>query len=168
VNGNRSHLEIERKFLVRSEAWRTEARCATRMRQGYLNHEQHCSVRVRIAGDSAWLNLKGVTIGAQRLEFDYPIPLADAHRMLDTLTCKPLIEKTRHLVDVGGHTWEVDVFEGANAGLVVAEIELDDPDEPFEKPAWVGEEVTHDPRYYNTCLASHPYRDWRDPPSACD
>ena len=69
---------------------------------------------------------------------------------------------------MGGHTWEVDVFEGANAGLVVAEIELDDPDEPFEKPAWVGEEVTHDPRYYNTCLASHPYRDWRDPPSACD
>jgi adenylate cyclase len=155
------HLEIERKFLLRSDGWRQQVRLSTHLRQGYLNNEQHCSVRVRIAGDQAWLNLKGVTLGAQRLEFEYAIPLADAHRMLDTLSCKPLIEKTRHLVDVGRHTFEIDEFEGENAGLIVAEIELDDPDEPFEKPAWLGAEVTDDPRYYNTCLAEHPYQHWR-------
>jgi adenylate cyclase len=130
------------------------------MRQGYLNNETHCSVRVRIADDRAWLNLKGVTIGAQRLEFEYDIPVMDAHSMLNELTCKPLIEKIRHLVDVGDHTWEIDVFEGDNAGLIVAEIELDDPDECFEKPEWLGEEVTHDARYYNTCLSSHPFKHW--------
>ena len=155
-----SHLEIERKFLISSDAWRTAVRSSTRMRQGYLNNETHCSVRVRITDDQAWLNLKGVTIGAQRLEFEYEIPVSDAHHMLDALTCKPLIEKTRHLVDVGNHTWEIDVFEGDNAGLVVAEVELGRPDESFETPQWVGEEVTHDPRYYNTCLSSHPYKLW--------
>jgi adenylate cyclase len=159
-----SHLEIERKFLVRSNTWKALATQSAAMRQGYLNDEIGCSVRVRIAGQQAWLNIKSVTIGAQRLEFEYPIPLADAHRMLDTLTCKPLIEKTRYLVEIGRHTWEVDVFEGDNAGLIVAEIELDDAAESFEKPDWVGEEVTHDPRYYNTCLASHPYKDWNKEP----
>lgn len=154
------HFEIERKFLLRSDAWRTQVRSSIPMQQGYLNDEQHCSVRVRIAGEDAWLNLKGVTIGAQRLEFEYAIPLADARRMLSELACKPLITKTRHLVEVGAHTWEIDVFEGANAGLVVAEIELGDPDEAFEKPDWVGDEVTYDPRYYNTRLASNPYRLW--------
>ena len=155
-----SHLEIERKFLVRSDAWRSRIRSSTSMRQGYLNNETHCSVRVRIADDRAWLNLKGVTMGAQRLEFEYDIPVMDAHSMLNELTCKPLIEKIRHLVDVGDHTWEIDVFEGDNAGLIVAEIELDDPDECFEKPEWLGEEVTHDARYYNTCLSSHPFKHW--------
>ncbi len=155
-----SNLEIERKFLVSSDTWQSRVGSSTRMRQGYLNNETHCSVRVRIAGDRAWLNLKGATIGAQRLEFDYGIPASDANHMLDKLTCKPLIEKTRHLVDVADHTWEIDVFEGDNAGLIVAEIELDDPDEAFEKPDWLGEEVTHDPRYYNTCLSSHPFKDW--------
>jgi adenylate cyclase len=156
-----SHLEIERKFLVRSDAWRHQVRVSTQMRQGYLNNEEHCSVRVRVAGDQAWLNLKGVTLGAQRLEFEYAIPLADAQRMLEALSCKPVIEKTRHQVDVGRHTWEIDVFEGANAGLIVAEIELDDPDEAFERPPWVGAEVTDDSRYYNTCLASYPYTHWQ-------
>lgn len=155
-----SHLEIERKFLVHSNAWKALATQSVPMRQGYLNAEIGCSVRVRIADQAAWLNIKSATIGAQRLEFEYPIPLADAHRMLDTLTCKPLIEKTRHFVEIGRHTWEIDVFEGDNAGLIVAEIELDDAAESFEKPDWVGEEVTHDPRYYNTCLSSHPYKDW--------
>ena len=159
-----SHLEIERKFLVRSDAWKALATRSAAMRQGYLNDEIGCSVRVRIADQQAWLNIKSATIGAQRLEFEYPIPLVDAHRMLDTLTCKPLIEKTRHFVEVGRHTWEIDVFEGDNAGLIVAEIELDDAEETFEQPDWVGEEVTHDPRYYNTCLSSHPYKDW-DPES---
>lgn len=155
-----SHLEIERKFLVVSDAWRDQVRSSARLRQGYLNNEEHCSVRVRVVGEQAWLNLKGVTIGAQRLEFEYPIPLPDAHRMLEDLTCKPIIEKTRHLVEVGRHTWEIDVFEGDNAGLVVAEIELDDPDEAFEKPAWAGAEVTEDPRYYNSRLSANPYRNW--------
>ena len=155
------NIEIERKFLVRDDSWRADARDSARMRQGYLSNEERCSVRVRIAGDRAWFNLKSVTIGAQRYEFDYEIPVADAHQMLDTLTCKPLIEKTRHLVDVGAHTWEIDVFEGENAGLVVAEVELDSADESFDLPGWAGEEVTFDPRYYNTSLSTHPYRNWR-------
>jgi adenylate cyclase len=153
-------IEIERKFLVRSDAWRAGVHKTEHYRQGYLNDEVYCSVRVRICGQDAWLNLKSVTLGAQRHEFEYVIPLADAELMLDTLTRKPLVEKTRHFVDVGLHTWEVDVFEGDNAGLVVAEIELERPDESFEMPDWAGEEVTYDPRYYNTNLANHPYKTW--------
>jgi adenylate cyclase len=155
-----SNLEIERKFLVRNEGWRAGVFRSDRYRQGYLNDEIYCSVRVRICADQAWLNLKSVTLGAQRHEFEYPIPLKDAELMLDTLTRKPLVEKVRHFVQVGGHTWEVDVFEGDNAGLIVAEVELGRPDEPFELPDWAGEEVTYDPRYYNTTLASHPYKSW--------
>ena len=154
-------LEIERKFLVLGDSWRNAARASAYFRQGYLNDEKHCSVRVRVSGEKAWLNLKSVTIGAQRHEFEYEIPARDAHQMLDLLSCKPIVEKTRYFVDIGPHTWEIDVFEGDNAGLVVAEIELDSPDETFEKPAWAGEEVTHDTRYYNTCLASNPYKHWR-------
>lgn len=153
-------LEIERKFLVLSEDWRVLAHDAQRLRQGYLNDEFRCSVRVRTSADRAWLNIKGVTVGAQREEFEYEIPIADAHRMLDTLSHKPLIEKVRYFVDVGQHTWEVDVFEGDNAGLTVAEIELGHPDEAFERPAWLGAEVTHDIRYYNTSLSRHPFKDW--------
>ena len=156
-----SHLEIERKFLVRNESWRASAEKSARFRQGYLSSETRCSVRVRAGGGRAWLNLKSVTIGAQRYEFEYEIPPADADRMLDVLARKPLIEKTRHYLAAGPHTWEIDVFEGDNEGLVVAEIELADPDEPFEKPDWVGEEVTFDPRYYNTSLSKDPYKNWR-------
>lgn len=154
-------LEIERKFLVKDDSWRQSVRASERYRQGYLNDEVHCSLRVRICGDQAWLNLKSVTLGAQRHEFEYEIPVADAELMLETLTRKPLVEKTRHFVQVGRHTWEVDVFEGENAGLVIAEVELERADEPFELPDWAGEEVTYDPRYYNTNLASHPYKNWR-------
>ena len=153
-------LEIERKFLVRDDSWRAAARGSEHYRQGYLNDEVHCSVRVRICGDKAWLNLKSVTIGAQRHEFEYAIPAADANLMLDTLTRKPLVEKTRYFIEHGNHTWEVDVFEGDNAGLVVAEVELARADEEFALPEWAGDEVTYDPRYYNTNLASHPYRNW--------
>ena len=155
-------IEIERKFLVRSDAWRRAAHGFTRLRQGYLNNELRCSVRVRVAGDRAWLSLKSATVGVERHEFDYEIPLEDAQHILANLTCKPLIEKTRHFVTVGPHTWEIDEFEGENAGLVVAEIELQSADEPFEKPDWLGEEVTFDPRYYNTHLSTHPYTTWRD------
>jgi adenylate cyclase len=156
------NTEIERKFLVRNEAWREAAHESIHFRQGYLSHERHCSVRVRSSGNRAWLNLKSATVGVERREFEYEIPLEDAQQILDTLTCKPLIEKTRHLVNVGPHTWEIDVFEGENAGLVVAEIELESVDEAFEKPDWLGEEVTFDPRYYNTSLSTHPYKSWRD------
>lgn len=153
-------LEIERKFLIRNEDWRLAATNPQRLRQGYLNNEKLCSVRVRTSEDRAWLNIKGATVGAQRQEFEYEIPLKEANELLDTLCKKPLIEKVRHHLHVGAHTWEIDVFEGDNAGLVVAEIELDHPDEPFAKPAWVGEEVTMDVRYYNTSLCRHPFKDW--------
>jgi len=153
-------IEIERKFLVLNDAWRQSAHAAQRLRQGYLNNETLCSVRIRTSTDRAWLNIKGATVGAQRQEFEYEIPIADAHRMLDTLGHQPLIEKVRYLVAVGRHTWEIDVFEGDNSGLIVAEIELDHPDEAFERPAWLGIEVTHDERYYNTSLSRHPYKDW--------
>ena len=153
-------LEIERKFLLSGDAWRILAHDSERLRQGYLNNETHCSVRVRTSLDRAWINIKGVTIGAQRQEFEYEIPLADAHRMLDTLSIDSVIEKVRHYVSVGRHVWEIDEFEGDNAGLVVAEIELGHTDEEFDKPDWIGEEVTHDERYYNTCLARHPFKDW--------
>jgi adenylate cyclase len=153
-------VEIERKFLIVDDAWREAAHGAQHLRQGYLNNESLCSVRVRTSAERGWLNIKSATIGAQRQEFEYEIPLEDAHRMLDTLCRKPLIEKVRYLVDAGGHTWEIDVFEGDNAGLIVAEIELDHPDETFDRPGWLGEEVTHDVRYYNTSLSRHPYQRW--------
>lgn len=130
------------------------------MRQGYLNQSPDCSLRVRISENRAWLNIKSVTVGAMRHEFEYEIPVSDGHQMLDTLTRTPLIEKIRHYVTLGPHTWEIDVFEGDNSGLIVAEIELDAPDEPFDRPDWLGEEVTHDIRYYNTCLTTQPYQSW--------
>ncbi|QJD29497.1 CYTH domain-containing protein [Methylococcus geothermalis] len=153
-------LEIERKFLVRGEGWRKAVSDSMRICQGYLNDEQRCSVRVRISGERAWLNIKSATIGTQRHEFEYEIPVADGEALLRDMSCKPLIEKVRYFVPVAGKLWEVDVFEGENAGLVVAELELDDPDEPFELPAWAGEEVTHDARYYNTCLSTLPFSRW--------
>jgi len=158
-----SHFEIERKFLVLNEDWRALATSAIPMRQGYLNNEKRCSVRVRISGDEAHLNIKGATIGAKRLEFEYPIPLEQASIILDSLSAGPLIEKVRYLIPQGHLTWEIDVFSGDNAGLVVAEIELSDADEAFDIPTWIGEEVTHDTRYYNTRLSREPYSTWNTP-----
>lgn len=155
-------VEIERKFLVRDESWRVAASPGTRYRQGYLASNPRCSVRVRTGGGQAWLNIKGATVGASRAEFEYPLPLADAQFMLEVLCEASLVDKTRHLVVVGAHTWEVDVFHGANEGLLVAEIELAEVDEAFERPPWAGEEVTGDVRYYNARLAVHPYREWRE------
>lgn len=152
--------EIERKFLLSSDIWRETADPGIRYRQGYLANSTTCSVRVRVAGDKAHLNLKSMTLGVSRTEFDYPIPAEDAQVMLETLCVKPLIEKTRYLVRYGSHTWEIDEFEGENAGLVVAEIELASEDEAFQRPPWLGEEVSHDPRYYNVCLVKHPYKSW--------
>ena len=139
------------------------ATSAIPMRQGYLNNEKRCSVRVRISGDEAHLNIKGATIGAKRLEFEYPIPLEQASIILDSLSVGPLIEKVRYLIPQGHLTWEIDVFSGDNAGLVVAEIELSDADEAFDIPTWIGEEVTHDTRYYNTRLSREPYSTWNTP-----
>lgn len=159
-------LEIERKFLVTSDAWRAAAHRVVPMAQGYLNDQaamdsgaQRASVRVRIAGDEAFLNIKSREAGRTRQEFDYPIPVADARALL-ALCVGGLVDKRRHYVEHAGHLWEVDEFLGDNAGLVVAEIELDDAEEAFERPAWLGEEVTDDVRYYNLALASHPYSRW--------
>jgi adenylate cyclase len=152
--------EIERKFLVIDECWRDGADTGRRIRQGYLNSEPACSVRVRVAGAQGYLNIKGATLGIQRPEFEYEIPLADACELLDLFCQGNEIDKHRYLVKVGEHVWEIDVFAGDNEGLVVAEIELSDPDEEFEKPDWVGKEVSDDKRYYNACLVTHPYARW--------
>jgi adenylate cyclase len=151
--------EIERKFLVIGDGWR-ERGPAVRYRQGFLSTDPERTVRVRIAGDRASLTIKGKTHGARRAEFEYEIPIDDAQRMLDTLCKRPLIEKVRHTVTVGGHAWEIDVFEGENDGLVIAELELQSEDEAFERPDWIGAEVTEDPRYFNSNLVERPYNTW--------
>jgi adenylate cyclase len=150
--------EIERKFLVTSDAWRAGA-TGTPFRQGYLSLDPARTVRVRLAGSQAWLTVKGLTRGATRDEFEYEIPTADAAAMLDGL-CTATLEKTRHKVSFGGTTWEVDEFHGANAGLVVAEIELENEGSTIRRPGWLGTEVTNDPRYYNSNLATHPWSRW--------
>jgi adenylate cyclase len=152
--------EIERKFLLSDERWRALAGPGVKYRQGYIEGGSRASVRVRVAAGRAYLNIKSATLGVLRTEYEYGIPVADAEEMLESLCVHPLIEKTRYLVEHAGHTWEIDVFEGDNEGLVVAEIELGARDEPFERPAWLGEEVSHDPRYYNVSLVRHPYKDW--------
>ncbi len=151
--------EIERKFLVRGEAWKSLAE-GTAYRQGYLNSAKERTVRIRTIADKAFLTIKGLTVGATRAEYEYEIPLADCNAMLDTLAEKPLIEKNRYKVPFAGLTWEIDEFFGDNAGLVVAEVELGSEEQGFEKPGWIGEEVTADPRYFNSNLIKHPYKRW--------
>ena len=151
--------EIEHKFLVTGDGWRGQG-AATRYRQGYLSTVKERTVRVRAAADRAQLTIKGITVGASRSEFEYDIPVADADVMLAELCEQPIIDKTRHVVEVDGTTWEIDEFAGANEGLVVAEVELDDPDQEFTRPAWLGREVTDDPRYFNANLVQHPYAEW--------
>ena len=152
--------EIERKYLVRSDDWRSDVSRQIRYRQGYLVNSPTCSVRVRVGGDSAYLNIKSATVGASRLEFEYPLPLDDAETLLSELCQGPIIEKTRYLVEHRHRTWEVDVFEGANEGLVVAEVELEDEAQTVPLPPWVGDEVTDDPRYYNASLVLKPFSQW--------
>lgn len=153
--------EIERKFLVDPGLWQP-AGPGVLIRQGYLSSVKERIVRVRIAGTDAYLTLKGPTEDAlTRLEFEYSIPLADAAVLLDRLCERPLVEKTRYKEKLGAHVWEIDVFHGDNAGLVVAEIELADPDEVFVRPPWLGKEVSEDPRYYNANLASASFKTWR-------
>jgi adenylate cyclase len=161
-------IEIERKFLLRNQDWRAQAERSVRMAQGYLNDlgavesgRQRASVRVRIAGDEAFLNLKSRELGHTRQEFDYAIPVADAEALL-ALCTGGLIDKIRHYVRRGSHRWEIDEFLGENAGLFVAEIELRAADEAFERPDWLGAEVTDAQRYYNLALAERPYARWTD------
>ncbi|MDD5229120.1 MAG: CYTH domain-containing protein [Methylococcales bacterium] len=155
-------IEIEHKFLLANDDWREQVSHSVIYKQGYLTSQATSSIRVRISDSQAWLNIKSATIGSQRHEYEYEIPLSDAHEILDNLCLKPVIEKTRHFVRHENHLWEIDEFEGENAGLIVAEIELDALEENFAKPNWVGVEVTQDVRYYNNNLARIPYSQWRN------
>jgi len=153
-------VEIERKFLVKDDSWRSDVESEARLIQGYLADGDKATVRVRVTDDAAYLTIKGPTVGIRRSEFEYPIPIEDAQAMLRDLAVYPAIDKTRYQVRAGGHRWELDLFAGENAGLVLAELELGSEDEPFELPAWAGEDVSDDPRYYNVNLARNPYRHW--------
>lgn len=156
-------LEIERKYRVIDDGWRAQADTGEHFVQGYLCGDGPASVRVRIEGERANINIKAAMIGAARAEYEYAVTVADARQMLAELCIAPPVEKMRYRVLHGAHTWEVDVFAGANAGLVVAEIELQAADEAFDVPDWAGREVTDDRNYYNHALALHPYRDWKTP-----
>ncbi len=153
-------VEIERKFLVVNDKWRSNIQSKTRLKQGYLSNRGNASVRVRMGAGRAFLNIKSATLGVRRCEFEYEIPVEDAEDLLEQLAMRPFIDKTRYKVACGSHTWDLDVFHGENDGLVVAEVELDSEDEAFEMPDWAGEEVSGDPRYYNVCLVKHPFSKW--------
>lgn len=151
--------EIERKFLVQQETWRTLAD-GRYYCQGYIPTQGKQTVRIRIIGDQGYLTLKGPTAGLSRLEFEYDIPLADAQEMLRELCQTPLVEKYRYRIPLGDVVWEVDDFLGENQGLILAEVELTHAEQTVELPSWIGEEVTGDPRYYNSNLVKHPFKDW--------
>jgi adenylate cyclase len=153
--------EIERKFLVNDDSWRAAAQ-GTAMRQGYLCTEPDRTVRVRLAGDQAWMTVKGRNVGFTRAEFEWSIPPADALELLETLCLRPQIEKVRYRIEHAGRIWEVDEFSGENAGLVVAEVELPSEDASVVKPPWVGQEVTGDARYGNSSLVARPFNTWSD------
>ena len=149
--------EIERKFLIKEGSWRNTK--GTHYRQGYLNSVKERVVRVRTVEDKGYLTIKGLTVGASRLEFEYEIPRQDADLLLDICE-KPLIEKTRFKVTEGGFVWEIDEFFGENQGLIVAEVELESENQDFPRPDWIREEVTGDPRYFNSNLIRNPYKMW--------
>ncbi|HHJ17188.1 MAG TPA: CYTH domain-containing protein [Gammaproteobacteria bacterium] len=153
-------IEIERKFLVSDDSWRMQADDGVFLQQGYLASDRHSCVRVRLAAGQAWLAVKQAVSPIRRLEYEYPIPEQDARELLAGIDVQHAIGKTRYRVEHAGHVWELDVYTGANAGLVIAEIELDDEQEKFVRPSWLGEEVSDDPRYYDMNLASLPYPQW--------
>ncbi|HIK35878.1 MULTISPECIES: CYTH domain-containing protein [unclassified Thermosynechococcus] len=153
-------IEIERKFLVRGEEWRSLATSVSQFAQGYLSTVPERTVRVRLAGDKAWITIKGKASGGQRREYEYTIPVADARELLAELCLQPIIKKNRYRIPAGDLCWEVDEFTGACAGLILAEIELPRADYPLTLPPWIGLEVTDDPRYTNAYLAEHPYQKW--------
>jgi adenylate cyclase len=159
-------IEIERKFLLASDDWRADVERSESLAQGYLVGAQalrdgsaRASVRARLAGEQAWLNIKAATPGIARTEFDYPIPVDDARVLLADL-CDGVLEKVRHHVRVEGALFEIDEFHGDNEGLIVAEIELPALDAAFPRPPWLGREVSALTRYYNVNLIAHPYRQW--------
>jgi adenylate cyclase len=153
-------VEIERKFLLSSDKWRDEVVRSSRIRQGYMGKIDKASVRIRVQGDKANINIKSATLDIRRMEYEYEIPLDEAEEMLDQLCNQPQIDKTRFIVEQGKHTWEIDEFYGDNEGLLVAEVELGNEDEEVIKPDWLGDEVTADPRYYNVNLINHPFNKW--------
>lgn len=151
--------EIERKFLVTSDEYK-ESGGKTHIQQGFLSLAKKRVVRIRITGDKAMLTVKGISRGAKRIEFEYEIPVGDAEIMIEKLCKKGIIDKYRYIIHHENNIWEVDEFLGDNKGLVIAEIELTHEDQSFEKPRWVGKEITHDPRYFNANLAKKPFSDW--------
>ncbi|MBE9051747.1 CYTH domain-containing protein [Nostocales cyanobacterium LEGE 11386] len=151
--------EIERKFLLKEDSWRELAKGSV-YRQGYIATQDKVTVRVRIVGEQGYLTIKGPSVKYSRLEFEYPIPVEDAQEMLDTLCRRPFIEKIRYKVEWGGLIWEIDEFDGVNKGLILAEVELTDANQQIELPTWIGQEVSHDPRYYNSNLVTHPFSQW--------
>jgi len=154
-------IEIERKYTLKNDNWRQHIQQSKAYRQGYLSGGPQSSVRVRIEDQLANINIKSATLGIHRQEYEYAIPLSDAHELLNSLCAKPLIEKTRHFVTHQGKLWEIDEFHGDNAGLIVAEVELASEDEHVDLPDWVDQEVSDDVRYYNVSLVKHPYKDWK-------
>jgi adenylate cyclase len=152
-------VEIERKFLLAGDGWRTLGQPVL-LRQGYLSSNPERTVRVRIEGDQATLTIKGKSVGATRGEWEYPIPLVEAAELLERLCEQPLIEKYRRRIPFAGRVWEVDEFLGANQGLMFAEVELDAEEQQFDKPDWIGAEVTADARYFNSNLIRHPFSSW--------
>lgn len=153
--------EIERKFLVKNTNYR-EGAIKNSMKQGYIANSPKKSIRVRIGDTKAFLNIKGAITGITRPEFEYEIPLSDAVELLERFAEGPIIEKIRYVVEYEGFKWEIDEFGGENQGLIVAEIELSSEEEYFEKPSWIGEEVTNDLRYLNTNLSIHPFKTWEE------
>lgn len=153
-------VEIERKFTLKNDNWRKDVQRSQRYVQGYLAGNDLSSIRVRIAGEKANLNIKSATLGIFRQEYEYDIPLSDAEEMIETLAEKPVIDKVRHFVSFAGKTWEIDEFSGENQGLIVAEVELDSENEQITLPEWVDEDVSQDTRYYNVCLVKNPYKNW--------
>ena len=151
--------EIERKFLVQSDTWRGLAP-GIQYRQGYLSTVKERVVRVRTIGDKGYLTIKGITVSATRSEYEYVIPVREANEILDNLCEQPLIEKIRYKIPVSGLIWEIDEFTGANHGLIVAEVELSDENQAIALPGWIGDEVTNDPKYFNSNLIAHPYSVW--------
>jgi adenylate cyclase len=153
-------IEIERKFRVINDSWRERVLQKTLLRQGYIANTQRASVRVRLAGQVGWLSVKAMTRGLSRAEYEAAIPALEANEMLERLCEGPLVEKWRHIVEYQGSEWEIDEFLGENAGLVIAELELETEEAVFARPPWLGVEVTHDERYYNFRLSQKPYRHW--------
>ena len=151
--------EIERKFLLKEDSWKKNQTGFYNITQAYLNKEGKNTVRVRVAGNSAFLTIKSRSKGITRQEFQYEIPLEDAYELLK-LSQTPVIEKIRYEVEYAGMKWEIDEFLGANRGLYIAEIELDSENQYFEKPEWLGQEVSGDKRYYNSYLADKPFLEW--------